>query len=363
MNHLERLKGVFVADSKQRFYGSIPNDHVNPPITEGDFEPDASYLRFWLNDMYLAHKRVLYQTRCPVVQATCRFTYANSMQDLHLIVGPGQSEKLSAALDRMINLNYPLFGPVPYRGGDVELLIALVAMEVTDYSDMLVDVLGLLSQLAGRGELKAALPFIQPLKRGIEGLFGMQKLKIHLGVHDSFTSNTSAPNCLKSGYRVVIDIAHNNIDPATLWVKDGRLYEGSNPQAINPYNKADYFLFSLEKSSTRGDDMPSVRDAWDATIKQATQSNDQEVDQALSAFKAVVLNSPDLIWNDQQARIQTMVDRLKTIRTLMGRRGFVQSNFNTSLASALDEWQELVSHSDGKKRQLTRDELIHLNWR
>lgn len=364
MDYLERLKGVFVAGAEQRLYSLIPNDHAWPLIPDGDFEPDACYLRVWLNDMYLAHKRVLYQTRSPLVHAACRFNYANAAQDLRLIVGPGQSENLGTALDRMVNLNYPLLGPVPYRGGDVELLIALAAMETNDYGDQLLDVLGMLSQLTGRGELKAALPFLQPLKRGVEGLFGMQELKVHLLVHDTFTSGTGTPNRLTPGYRLVMDVINSRIDPATLWVRDGRLCSGANLQSATPFEGADYFLFSLEKVSVRGDDTPSVREAWDATIKVAAtmKSSEQEVTLALSAFKEIVLTSPDLIWNDQQARIVALIDRVKAIRTLMERSGFVPSNLDTSLASALAEWQELAGYPGAETRRLSREEIINLNW-
>jgi len=363
MDYLERLKEVFVAESKQRFYGMIPNDHVWPRMPDVGFEPNACYLRVWLNDMYLAHKRVLYQTRCPVVHATCRFNYASTIQDLRLIVGPGQSKELGAALDHTVNLNYPLFGPVPYLGGDVELLVAFVAMEVTDYGDKLLDVLGMLSQLTGSGELKASLPFLQPLKRGIQGLLGMQGLKVHIGVHDAFSSGAAAPNPLSPGYRVVMDVTDSRIDPATLWVRDGRLCSGPNLQSATPFEGADYFLFYLEKAGVRGDDIPSVREAWDATIEKAARSSEQEVDLALNAFKAIVLTSPDLVWNDQQTRILDLIDRVKAIRALMERRGFLPGNFDTSLAGALAERQELAGRPNAEARRLSREQIISLSWR
>jgi hypothetical protein len=262
----------------------------------------------------------------------------------------------------MVNLNYSLLGPVPYRGGDVELLIALVAMEATDYGDQLLDVLGMLSQLTSRGELKAALPFLQPLKRGVEGLFGIKEHEVHLGMHDTFSSGVGTPHRLTPGYRVVMDVTNNQLDPATLWVREGRLCSGPNLQSATPFEGADYFLFCLEKVDVRGDDTPSVREAWDATTEKAANSSGQEVDLAVSAFKTIVLTSPDLIWNDKQARILDLIDRVKAIRALMERRGFVPGDFDTSLAGALAE-RELASRPSAEAGHLSREEIVNLSWR
>ena len=363
MNFYNRVKDFFVSEAEQCIYGKIPNDHVWPKIDQEVLEPDESYLRIWLNDMYLAHKRVLYQTRCPLVHAICRFNYASSQRDLRLVVGQGQSENLGSALDRMVNLNYPLLGPVPYTGGDVELLMALVAMEVTDYGNQLLDVLGILSQLTGRGELKAALPFLHPLKKGAEGLFGMKGLKAHLVMHDTFSSGNSSPNRLTSGYRVVMDKTEERIDPGTLWVRDGRLCSGPELESAKPFKGSDYFLFYLERVSVRGDDIPSIREAWDTAIEKAVQSNDQEVDLALSAFKETVLKSPDLIWNDREKWIISLIDKVKAIQVLKERRAFLSNQLDTSLASAVADQLEPAGRGSNITQRLSREDLIRLNWR
>lgn len=363
MNLSDRFKAIFVGEAQPCFYTKIPNDHVWPHIEQEVLGPKECYLRIWLNDMYLAHKRVLYQTRCPIVHASCRFNYASSQRDLRLVVGPRQSEHLGSALNHMVNLNYPLLGPVPYIGGDVELLIALMAMEVTDYGNQLLDVLGILSQLTGRGELKAALPFLQPLKQGAEGLFGMQGLKAHLGMHDTFSAGDSSPNRLISGYRVVIDKTEDNIDPGTLWVREGRLLSGPDLESARPFKGSDYFLLYLEKVDARGDDISSIREAWDTTIEKAIQSNDQEVDLALSAFKAAVLKSPDLICKDREKRILSLIDKIKAIRTLMQRRAFLPNQLDTSLATAIAEQPLPASRSSKMARQYSREGLIGLSWK
>jgi hypothetical protein len=360
MGYFDTFKGIIYAESKQRFYRTIPNNHVWPQPLEGTFEPDGCYLRVWLTDMYLAHKRELWETHSPAVHLTCRFQYAGTVQELPLIIGPGQSDELKNALDRAVNLNYPLFGLVPYRGGDVELLLALIATEVSDYGDKLLDVLGSLSQLTGHGELKTLLPLLQPLKSGVEGFFGMGDHKVRLGIHDTFAYGPGAPSPLKPGYRVVMDITDGGIDPKSLWVKEGRLHHGPTLDDAEPFEGADYFLFNVEKADVRGDDLPSVREAWMDAMTKVAKSSDQEVDLAVAAYKAIVLTSPDLIWSDQEARILALLDRIKKIRTMKDRKIETAPKVDFSLKAALDVAPDRLFAQAGK---MSRQNLVEMNWR
>jgi hypothetical protein len=95
----------------------------------------------------------------------------------------------------------------------------------------------------------------------------------------------------------------------------------------------------------------------------AARSSEQEVDLAFNAFKGIVLTSPDLIWNDQQIRIRDLADRVKAIRALRDRRGFVPSGFDTSLAGALAEREEIGLRHGVPGETLSREEIVSLSWR
>jgi len=350
------MKEFLISQARRRVYRLIPTDNVWPPVQAVDFEPDSCYVRLWLNEMYLAHSRILYKTRSPLVHAICGLNH----EDFRFVVGPSQRGDLPAGFERLLNLNYSLLGPVPYRGGDLELLITLSAIELNDYGDHLLKVLGTLSELICSSEIKATLPLVGIFKSGVEGLFGMDRLKMHLGVHDTLTPTVDSPHRLLPGYRVVIDCTDNEVDPGMLWVRDGRLCKGANIQSASPFESADYLLFSIESINRRGDDLPSVREAWNATIERALHGSDDEVDLAFSSFKMLVLMSPDLVWKDQQLRIETLNDRISVVRTQMGRRGFM--SFDTSLAGALKQ-EQLAAHSTPQKMDLSREQLINLDWR
>lgn len=355
----EFLNRIFVAAAEQRLYHAIPGDHISPSIPQADFKPKQCYFRVWLSDMFLAQKRVAYKAYSPIVHATCRFNYDGTTRDLGLVVGPGQSPILNAARDRTVNLNYPLLGPAPYLGGDIELQLALVAMQSADYGEQLLDVLGELSQLTASGEISAALAFVQPLKKGIEGLFGLQKYDVKLGFHDTLSSAADAPNRLRAGYRVVMGVTDDRIDPATLWVREGRLLRGADLRSATPFDAADYLLFSLEKIDSRGEDIPSVERAWSATFAKAL-SDKRVLDRARSAYQEVVLASPDLIPTDKQRLIYAMKDTLDELRAGQERFGFQATD--TSLAHALARRRAFERAAGIEDSELSQEVIDALDW-
>ena len=182
-------------------------------------------------------------------------------------------------------------------------------------------------------------------------------------MHDTFSSGDSSPNPLTPGYRVVIDNNQQYFDPATLWVREGRLCSGPDLESATPFTGYDYFLIYLESVEARGDDIPSIREAWDTVIEKATQSDEKEVDLAFSAFKSVVIRSPDLIWKDKNITIKALINKVKMIRKLMERRAFLMDKLDTSLAIALAEQQELADCGNNPTQRISRADLIRLDWR
>lgn len=353
------VKSVFVGEAPQRIYAAIPPDHVSPFKQEKPFQPDKAYLRIWINDMFLNHRRVLYQTRYPLVHAFCRFLYRGRMEEVPTIAGTSQIDGLTSALDRVLNLNYRLIGPIPFRGGEVEILLGLVAVEAAEYASQLLDVLGSLSDLTGRGELKLALQFLQPLKRGVEGLFGLQKVRLHLGVHDTFTTGESSPNQLCPGYRAVIDARQDQVDQSRLWVKQGRLCTGPSLEAARPFEETDYLLFYIERMNKRDDlsALDSIQGAWDETISKATSGAEEDIDLAFQTFRGIVLQSPDLIWSDQVRLIDGLSKKVRQIVKIRSRRRFTAVPLETGIEQSLAQGVSIA-----EAELLDRAHVLQMSW-
>lgn len=360
MNYLSSLKNLLVSAAAQRLYLAIPPERADPPFDAAPIEAENAYLRLWLTDMFLARRRVLGQTRYPIVQAYCRFLFDGATQEINLVVGPGQIPGLGQATDRVISENYPIFGPVPYAGGDVEVLLALTHMQAADFGQDLVDVLGSISQLAASTEVQLAGRFLVPVKQWLDSAFGMKKMQAHLVLHNTFSTADSAPNRLHSGYWLVMDVTNQSRpDAHMLWVKEGRLHQGPAMEEAQPFEGADYFLFYIQKLTRRDDfsSVPSVWKAWKAVIERATQGSEAELDFAFATFRGAVLTSPNFLENDQMALLTRLRDRVRAIRRAPVRSGFLQRSHDINAVMAEAAAVMAPVHT------ISREELIKMNWR
>jgi len=359
MDYISSLKNIFAGESAQRLYVAIPPDHSDPPFDAAPIKAETAYLRLYLTDMFLARRRVLFQTRYPIVQAYCRFLYDGEKQEINLVAGPQQIPGLGQATDRVISQNYPIFGPVPYVGGDVEIVLALTHMQAADFGQELIDVLGSLSQLAASAEIQLAGKFLVPVKQILDGVFGVRKMQAHLVLHNTFSSEENAPNYLHCGYWLVMDSTGGRVDPNMLWVREGRLHRGLTIEDAQPLEGADYFLFYIQKLGERNDysSIPSVWKAWNAVIERAQQSSDEELDLVFDTFRGVVLTSADFILSDQIRLIKALQKRVRALRKAPRRSGFLQKSYDIDTVMA----EEVVRAEH--TQPISREELIKLSWR
>jgi hypothetical protein len=267
-----------------------------------------------VNEMYLYYRRQLYLTGTPVVHAFCTFLHEGQYTEIPVIVGSSQVKELNN-LDNVIKLNYRLFGPIPYEGGQVELLLALFNVQTADYGKDFLDLLGSISQITGVGELSTALQLLKPLKNGLEGLFGLNKCSPHIGIDDTFSSEAGAAAPLTEGYRVVVNADETKMRGKQLWVKQGRLQCGDSLANAQPFSDADYILFQIQSLDARDDwtSLNSIKQAWDNVVMAATKANKADTNSAYAAFRSIVLTSPDLIWSDRIRIVDALRKRVTDI--------------------------------------------------
>jgi hypothetical protein len=87
-----------------------------------------------------------------------------------------------ADLRSFIRLNYPMTALMPFNGGVVELVTALVAMRGGDSVASVIKVMGDLSKMLVVPQLSAALGLALPIASGVQNLIGGADGQIHLGV-------------------------------------------------------------------------------------------------------------------------------------------------------------------------------------
>ncbi len=236
---------IFQAKARHLFWQRFRGDHVLGGSAEAAIDADQAYFVIRIAEMYLNHTRTLWRKFYPLLHGYIE----HAGQAEHAVAGPAQLPDIgSTNLDRLINLNYRLAGPLPFRGGDVSVYIGLFSVPGQDVTKTLLDTLGTIAGLAGAG-LGQAVPLANAVKAGVEGLIGLDSCALQLAVRDTFFQN----NPLRSGFYVGINAAVGDVAVDQLWIRQGRLLVGADPIAARPYEDHDYMLLEVERRDRRED--------------------------------------------------------------------------------------------------------------
>jgi hypothetical protein len=233
---------IFVGRATKLAWGALPDGHGGPaglPTAKG-----TAYVEVRLKEMFLRTSRRLWRKYYPMLHAVTR----HGAIEEHSVAGPGQLRELGDAnLDRLVNLNQRIAGPIPYNGEDFSIVVGLYAIPGADASKALVDTVGSVAQLAGVAKVA---PVLEILRSGIESIVGLSSATLQLGILDTFY----AGNPLRPGARVGIAAPRDKVSFDELWLSNGTLKRGDDPVSARSYEQDDYMVLEIST--------PTVRDDW-----------------------------------------------------------------------------------------------------
>jgi hypothetical protein len=303
---LESLRDFFVKKGERLFWKRLPAQQVYDGYEEEPIENDQAYFVLRVKEMYLQHTRVLWRKFYPMLHGSVKY---GNREDLS-VTGPGQLKELGDSnLDRVINLNHRIAGPIPYKGDDVTVVVGLYAVPGQDATKALIDTVGKLAALGGVA-LGQALEVTNVVKSGVEGILGMDQTSLSLGVEDTFYKG----NPFRSGLYVGISAPSSQVNLNELWLRDGQLIKGKDPIVGKPYVDYDYMIFEVERRPSRTD-WPGLPDIADFNEQFAAVMRDTSLDvehkqaklkDLWPQFTQVVADSPYLISADR-AQIEVSV--------------------------------------------------------
>jgi hypothetical protein len=282
-------------------------DQTPDGITRKQVRADAGYLHIVLHSMRVLYVRKGLTKFFGTVHSFISLLH-RSGQDaaFHMVTTPGRLKDIDAAnVDRVIVLNQRLLGPIPYRGGDVNIELGLFSIKSTDLAAPFLDVLENLASAAGVSYVSMALPFVEPLKHGMDQLIGAAKdSTLEIGLSTNLSK-------LETGYYIVMRAAKGEVDPTKLKVaKDYQLqYDG------RPVSEYPYMVFSIDVSSQRDDwyRIPELVRSY-GDLNASVQSGDlKEVKDSFAAFRRAALTSPDLLIGDAKAIIAKVDSEVETV--------------------------------------------------
>jgi hypothetical protein len=192
-------------------------------------------------------------------------------------------------LDRVITINKPILGPVPYRG-QLSLELGLFSVKGSDLAGPYIDMLTALATTAGVTFLAPALPFVEPFRKGLDLLFGNTgQADLEIGLDQGW-------NQIETGTWLVIRAPKGTagVDALQIDPNDFGLLKEEQGEA---YREQPYIVFSIEGTDRRDDWMtiPDLKQAWDAIGAAAKAGKQNEAEQLFNQFVLLTTWSPDLI--------------------------------------------------------------------
>lgn len=246
--------------------------------------PGEDYVRFTILSQRL-HTKGFMQTFYPAVHFRA---FARGDLDFQTLVAPEFLGSVSrSGLDRVLQREQSVLGPVPFRG-DLQLEFGLFAAEARDELGQMLSMLSEISAHANVPFVSTALPFATLLKSGIDKVFGTDEgFKLEVGYRGSLRTRSQA------GVFAVIFNRKAGLSDTDLYLNAGHVLVNAQGR---PVRKAPYIVFEIERMHERRDWMfaPDLQEPW-AIVREAGVTGDLDTfEAAIGRFKRACETSLDL---------------------------------------------------------------------
>lgn len=307
---------LWKTQAKDWTYAKIPADKTPDGLQHMPLKAEDGYLNVWLQSFRITNVRKglksFYGTVYSFISLPVLDQNGGKKAEFQVLTTPGQLKNIDAShVDRIVVLNQRLLGPIPYRGGDLELEIGLVSVKEADLAGPFLSVLDSLSKTAGVSFITSALPFAGPLKDGINLLSGASSDSIlEIGLSTAYSP-------AETGCFAVMRAQPNVVNPGQLRIDDDRrLVNDKSRQSISNYP---YLVFRVEVSKQRDDFflIPDVALAYKKLRDEIRGGDLNKINDAFAVFRRTALSSPDLLIVDAQ-RLVAKIDA--DVKAVVGAR-------------------------------------------
>lgn len=271
--------------------------------------PEEVYIDVTLRSMRVVHvRRGLTRFHGVVHSAVSLPHLSGKLAEFSTVISPDSLKNADAShLDRVIQVDQCIAGPIPYRGGRLEMEIGLFSVKEADLAAPYITLLQSLSKTAGVSFINAALPFVEPLKLGVNLLTGSNDSTVlEIGLSESLDTP-------KTGWYAVIRAPKTALKIAELRVArdDFRLLDGSDA----PIGDFPYMVFSIFAAKHRADWflIPDLKEPYARLQDAVRRGKSDEAAATLTVFRTVALTCPDLIATDAEklaARVASEVSKI-----------------------------------------------------
>src|SRR5271165_5895637 len=131
MSLFDTFKELFSKEAQKFVYAPIARDHVKDANYSGEaLESGKHYFRLWLVELFLEKEIDWGRSWYPMAHSLVVFQFGQQTIEIPHVAGAPKLQGLTDSdLQSFIRLNYPMTALMPFNGGVVELVTALVAMK------------------------------------------------------------------------------------------------------------------------------------------------------------------------------------------------------------------------------------------
>ena len=272
--------------STQWTYLELPRSVEPPPI-----EPETSYLSVFLRTAHVMDvRRGLRQFYGAVNSSITMVTRSGADAQFIATLAPTGLQNVDpSSVNRLIQINQRLVGPVPYVGGDVEAEVGLFSVASSELAGPYLKLLESLSKTSTFAFIGVALPFVEPIKQGVQLLAGgSEGTALEIGFATVWRP-------LRAGWVVAARVPRTDerysVDP-----DEGRLLDGAG----RPVEDFPYLVLELSVLPTRDDwfRIPELAATYAELQREFRRGRPADVEDALVAFRRTALTCNDLLFDD-----------------------------------------------------------------
>lgn len=269
-------------------------------------EPESSYLSVFLRSMRIVDVRAGVQRFHGAVSSYCSLPHrSGDKAEFFVLTTPaGLKDVQPKHADRVLTLSKRLLGPVPYRGGDLEVQLGLFSIKAADLAGPYLDLLETMSTVAGISFLGPAAAFVTPLRKGLDLLVGSEDPSVlEIGLSTTFSPPETGVFCL-------IGADQGDLGPSQLRLDANYRLLTDQGEPVTEYP---YLTFSVESHARRDDwfQVPQLREAHQALTEEVYRAEVGRVEAALAAFQRAAVLSPDLLARDGSQLAERIAEEVR----------------------------------------------------
>jgi hypothetical protein len=302
-------RDIWKTRSKRWLFAPLASGQVPDHLAQEQLNADSVYLNIFLRSMRVTDIRKGLSKFYGTVHSNISVPYFGSHEpaEFQVVLTPTDLKNRDVKhLDRVININRRLLGPIPYRGGDIEFEIGLFSIKSADLAGPFVSVLERMSSAAGVSFISTAMPFIGPLKDGINLLTGgADDAILEIGLARTF-------NRPSTGYFFIMRAQRGALDPKDLKVDDDFHLVDKAGKSIGDYP---YLVLAIEASKQRDDwfRIPDLAASYATIQSEVHKGNLIGVQEAFATFRRKAMTSADLLADDAVRLVEKVEKSLEQV--------------------------------------------------